>query len=163
MAMLAITAALEHFTAIFADDLLRNPEQVKDCPDDIRRLWIWHAMEETEHKGVAFDVLLRATAGWPAWRRYLLRFNVMIVTTIMFNMRIVKIALRLLKADGITGWSAWWRVVKFWFGPQGLMARSGRNYWSWYKPGFHPWSHDNRDLLTRWRPFFDQGAQAAAE
>src|SRR5437588_1242915 len=54
---LAATAALEHFTATLAELVLSNPE-VRDLfgHDEVRNLFLWHALEESEHKAVAFDV-----------------------------------------------------------------------------------------------------------
>ncbi len=53
---LAATAALEHITAILADGLLREPRHLAGAHPGMIRLWRWHALEETEHKAVAFDV-----------------------------------------------------------------------------------------------------------
>jgi hypothetical protein len=54
---LAATAALEHFTATLAELVLSKPE-VRDLfgHDEVRNLFLWHALEESEHKAVAFDV-----------------------------------------------------------------------------------------------------------
>src|SRR5512140_1325419 len=57
---LAPTAACEHFTALLAEEVLR--ERVRDHAHPlVRRLLSWHASEEIEHRAVAFDVL-RAVA-----------------------------------------------------------------------------------------------------
>lgn len=53
---LAVTAAAEHFTALLAEDALTDGFLVHADPE-IRRLLEWHAVEELEHKAVAFDVL----------------------------------------------------------------------------------------------------------
>jgi predicted metal-dependent hydrolase len=54
---LAATAALEHFTATLAELVLTKPE-VRELfgHDEVRNLFLWHALEESEHKAVAFDV-----------------------------------------------------------------------------------------------------------
>ena len=54
---LAATAALEHFTATLAELVLGSPD-VRDLfgHDEVRNLFLWHALEESEHKAVAFDV-----------------------------------------------------------------------------------------------------------
>jgi predicted metal-dependent hydrolase len=56
-AQLAITAALEHYTATLAEVLLGQPEarELLDT-EEIRSMLLWHALEESEHKAVAFDV-----------------------------------------------------------------------------------------------------------
>jgi len=54
---LAATAACEHFTAIMADNFLRQTEFFDNLDPTMRRLLLWHAAEEIEHKAVAFEVL----------------------------------------------------------------------------------------------------------
>ena len=151
MAMLAATIALEHFTAMLGDSLMRDRRTLDGTPDDVRRLWEWHALEETEHKAVAFDVFNVATANWPAWRRYMVRLQVMLITTLRFNMHIIYYASLLLQADGMSRAGGTWRAFWYLFGKPGFFRRGMRGYWSWYKPGFHPWQHDNRGLLEDWR------------
>jgi predicted metal-dependent hydrolase len=54
---LAATAALEHFTATLAELVLSNEEARGLFGDPaVRDLFLWHALEESEHKAVAFDV-----------------------------------------------------------------------------------------------------------
>src|SRR4051794_11845496 len=54
---LAATAALEHYTATLAEVVLRNPEarNLFGSPA-VTNMLLWHALEESEHKAVAFDV-----------------------------------------------------------------------------------------------------------
>jgi hypothetical protein len=53
---LSSTAALEHYTAIMAENALT--EGILDhAHPTMRALLLWHAAEEIEHKSVAFDVL----------------------------------------------------------------------------------------------------------
>ena len=54
---LLMTIALEHFTALMGDTLLRHPEQMAGSQPDYERMWRWHALEEVEHKAVAYDRL----------------------------------------------------------------------------------------------------------
>ena len=54
---LAVTAALEHYTATLAEVLLHDAAaRGKFNVDEVRNLFVWHAIEESEHKAVAFDV-----------------------------------------------------------------------------------------------------------
>ncbi len=56
-ANLAATAALEHFTATLAELVLTSEETRRLFGnDEVRNLFLWHALEESEHKAVAFDV-----------------------------------------------------------------------------------------------------------
>ena len=62
---LAATMALEHFTAILAHELLADPRHLAGADPATAALWRWHASEEIEHKGVAYDTWLHATRDWP--------------------------------------------------------------------------------------------------
>src|SRR6185437_16561598 len=54
---LAATAALEHFTATLAELVLSDEDVRRQMgADAVRDLFVWHALEESEHKAVAFDV-----------------------------------------------------------------------------------------------------------
>ena len=70
---LAITAALEHYTATMAEALLTKPEaQVLLGDNEVRNVLLWHALEESEHKAVAFDVY-RAVGGTERMRIWAMR------------------------------------------------------------------------------------------
>jgi hypothetical protein len=57
IASLAMTAALEHFTATLAELILSDPEARDLFGDEtVKAIFTWHALEEAEHKAVAFDV-----------------------------------------------------------------------------------------------------------
>jgi len=64
-----------------AHDLLEHPERSDGVDENFKQLWRWHAIEETEHKAVAFDVYQAVGGGY--FRRV---FNMLIVT-IMFCLR----------------------------------------------------------------------------
>ena len=44
----------------------------------------------------------------------------------------------------------------------GLFSKGWRTYISWYRPGFHPWDHDNRALIERWKQDFAVPTVASA-
>lgn len=157
-AMLCATIALEHMTAVFADAVLRDPSIVDAKRDEVRRLWIWHAMEEAEHKGVAYDLFLKVSEKWSPSQRYRARAISMIMATRMFLWNWSSIALWLMERRGVTGLDARWRLLKVWFGRKGLMRRSIGGYFAWFKAGFHPWDHDNRALIEKWRGAFEPAA-----
>ena len=55
------TAFMEHFTAVLAEELLRDDAELgADFRDEIHPeladLWLWHALEELEHKAVTYEV-----------------------------------------------------------------------------------------------------------
>nr|WP_314367986.1 metal-dependent hydrolase [uncultured Acinetobacter sp.] len=54
---LAATVVMEHFTATLARLLLTDPLIKQKTTQESRNLWEWHALEELEHKSVAFNAL----------------------------------------------------------------------------------------------------------
>ena len=144
---LATTVALEHYTAILAEQLLCDTEHQENIQDrEALKLWMWHALEENEHKTVAFDVYNQVGGG------YFTRVGTMLIGTLVFAVVVVSGHIRLLKADGqLTNWKANWRGLKFLWGWKGLFPRLGRQYFDFYRPGFHPSDHDTEALLESWR------------
>lgn len=161
MAMLVSTIALEHFTAMMADVHAENMSFFDGVSPEIERLWRWHAMEETEHKGVAFDVFMHATRHWSPLKRYMRRVIAMALITIMFTANITTYAARLLEADGYSRKDARKAVKNFVWRNPGIFSKGWRTYFSWYRPGFHPWDHDNRALIARWKQDFAVAAVAS--
>ena len=95
IAMLGVTIALEHFTAMMAEVTLEDGSVFDGTHEDILRLWQWHALEETEHKAVAFDVFQQVTAHWKPRQRYFLRLRVMMIVTLLFTSNISPLRLQI--------------------------------------------------------------------
>ena len=155
MAMLVSTIALEHFTAMMAEMHARHRDLFDDTAPGIEQLWRWHAMEETEHKAVAYDVFQEVTKGWSPWRRYFVRCRAMFFVTLMFTRNISRYAARLLEADGYEPKAALKAVKRFVWGDPGIFRRGWRTYFAWYRPGFHPWDQDDRAAFADWKAEFD--------
>jgi len=143
----AATMALEHFTAILAHQLLANPRHLEGAEPETADLWRWHAVEEIEHKGVAYDTWLHATRGWPRYKRWRVKAKVMLLVTRNFLVDRTAGALELMRQDGVTGLKAWWLLMTYlWVRP--AMFRKIAGAWlSYFLPGFHPWNVDDRHLL----------------
>ncbi len=146
---LAATMALEHFTAIIAHQLIANPRHLAGGDEQAVALWRWHAAEEIEHKGVAYDTWLHATRDWSRRKRWAIKSLVMLATTERFFMGRYMGMVELLRQDGITGWRAHRGILWYTLGRPG-MARKVLGAWlAFFLPGFHPWNHDDRKLIAR--------------
>jgi hypothetical protein len=148
IASLAATMALEHFTAILAHELLEDPRHLAGCDAESAALWRWHAVEEIEHKGVAYDTWLHATRSWPRGKRWKVKAKVMLLVTRNFLVDRTAGALELLRQDGITGPKAWARLFWFAFVGPGMMRKVFGAWASFFMPGFHPWNEDDRALIA---------------
>jgi predicted metal-dependent hydrolase len=146
---LAITCAIEHLTAVFADVVLRDPRVLRDADPEYAALWRWHLVEETEHKSVAFDVYRTVAPGTIGYMR---RVLVMWLISIQFFPYIVVHQATLLTHD-----DPFWplkihgRALRFFWWSPGLAAQGILSYLRYYLPDFHPWQHDNAELVAAWR------------
>jgi predicted metal-dependent hydrolase len=146
---LAATMALEHFTAIFAHDLLAHPGSLDGCEPGLAALWRWHAVEEIEHKAVAFDAFAMAAREIGPVRRYLLRVVTFLAVSVRFMTNRVIDTLDLLGQGGVRGRGAWLGMARFLLVRPGILRRVAPAWLSYLKPGFHPWDRDDRQLLAR--------------
>lgn len=146
---LAATMALEHFTAMLAHEFLKSPEHFAGAQGDTAELWRWHAIEEIEHKAVAFDTWVHATRDWSRWKRWKLKSLMMLIITKNFLGHRIGDMVHLMAQDGITGWKVKWRILAFLFVTPGVLRRIVSAWLSYFLPGFHPWNHDDRALITQ--------------
>jgi uncharacterized protein len=144
---LAVTMALEHYTAIIAQTVLSDDRHFKDADSESRDLWRWHAIEEIEHKGVAYDTWLHATRDWTRMRRWAIKSLMMLIVTFRFWPRRYTGMKILLRQDGIGGFSASARLLWFMFGKPGVIRKLIPAWLTYFLPGFHPWNHDDRALI----------------
>ena len=151
---LAVTIALEHFTAMFAHVFLTDPDAFFDPHGPQGAIWRWHAVEEIEHKGVAYDTYLHATRDWPRFRRWKVKALVMLMITERFIRHRSRDALDFMAQDGITGWKARARTAWYLFGKPGVLRRIFPAWLAYFLPGFHPWNRDDRALIDRYRDEF---------
>jgi predicted metal-dependent hydrolase len=147
VAQLAITVALEHFTAIMANCLLSDKDPLPGAPPEVLRLWQWHAIEELEHKAVAYDTFLVVTKKMSALKRWALRCQVMVLISAQFWYSNFERMADFFRQDGINTPRTWWRVfIYLWFKP-GMMRTIFLPYMSFFRPGFHPWDHNDGALV----------------
>ena len=146
---LAATIALEHYTAMMAHEFLSNPQHFQGATGDAVDMWRWHAIEEIEHKGVAYDTFLHATRGWSRWRRWKLKAIMMLVITKNFIGHRIRDTLDLLEQDGITGARVKLRLLAYLFARPGILRKIFPAWLSYFLPGFHPWNLDDRALIAQ--------------
>lgn len=155
----AHTAAVEHMTAIMAHSFMQHPETFEAADERMRALYVWHGVEEIEHKGVAFDVMQKiARVG------YLKRTLSMLYVSLVFPLHVFLIMRHMFKVDGVRGrFGVWMRGLWWLYAPRGIMTRLLPHYLAYYRPGFHPWSAGQMHSYARWREVFDgSGGDAIA-
>jgi hypothetical protein len=136
---LAGTSAAEHFTALFADAALR--EGLLDGADPrVRDLLLWHAVEEIEHKAVAYDVLQKVAPS------YVVRLAGLLLASTQLAFFWYHATRMLMAQDDFdparhAEEKAQLRASGF-LRPSRLLAGI-RDY---LRLDFHPWQHDNSEL-----------------
>jgi uncharacterized protein len=145
---LAFTAALEHYTATLAELLLTGDEaRTAVGGAGARDMLSWHALEESEHKAVAFDVY-KAVGGSETMRivvmyltdlLFLLETGIMGVISIAMDrdarrhpIKLLRSLARLPKSPFVS-----WRAVS-------ILAE-------YHRRGFHPNDRDTTQLIAKWR------------
>jgi predicted metal-dependent hydrolase len=145
---LAATMALEHWTAMMAHQFLENPQYFSGADPEIAAMWKWHAIEEIEHKGVAFDTWLHATREWGAFRRWRVRALTMAIVTWQFLAHRFTDALDLMEQDGLKRGKSRWKLALYLWGRPGILRRIVPDWLAFFRPSFHPWDVDDRHLIA---------------
>ena len=144
---LATTAALEHFTATLAELLLTSEEtRASFGHEEVKNLFVWHALEESEHKAVAFDVY-KAVGGTERMRR--VTMNVITAGFLAGMVLQVGISLAFDRATYKPG-----NLRKSWkkFCRSPVMQREVWDQLREYnRPDFHPDNRDTTALVEQWR------------
>ena len=152
---LAVTAALEHFTATMAE-LVMTDEEIRHAlgHDAVRNLFLWHALEESEHKAVAFDVY-RAVGGTERmriWTMKVVRIGFMLGSLVemvvslamdrkTYKPGVLRKSLARMRGTSLVSRKLWDQLREY------------------DRPGFHPDDHDTTALVEYWRAelFGEQG------
>ena len=148
---MAVTCALEHFTAIIANRLLTDTDIMNNLSDEMRPIWMWHAIEETEHKAVAFD-LYQNVPGSSYTERVVFQVLASVILAAVVAAFQVQFMYRDKQLFNLKSWA---------FGLNKLLGRNGvvsglwSEYLDFFKPGFHPWDHENSALVAYWRERLD--------
>ncbi len=157
---LAVTIALEHYTAMMAHDFLANPKHFAGAEAESANMWRWHAMEEIEHKGVAYDTFLHATRNWSRSKRWKLKSIMMLIVSKNFIANRWNDTLDLLAQDGLTGPKVKLQLAWYLIGSPGVLRRVFPAWCAFFLPGFHPWNHDDRALIGKTESEFPDAVMA---
>jgi predicted metal-dependent hydrolase len=143
---LASTLALEHFTAGLAEVLMKT-SYMDEADPAVRELWLWHSMEEMEHKSVAFDVYVQVGGD------YVMRKHIMRLALLILGKSVVKVTTRMLRQDKqLWRWKTLKSATRFFFGKTGFVRQYLPHHREFFRKDFHPWDADTRDLLEEWKP-----------
>lgn len=154
LSQLAITACLEHWTSGLSFVLLgsKGGQHMRDrSKEPYRSLWVWHALEELEHKKVAFDVYQAMGGG------YLRRTAMMLVVSPVFMARVAFVWWKFCRSRDLPIVKSSIDFLLFQLWSPGIISRFVPYWLTWFRPNFHPACSDKAEspVLEHWRAELD--------
>ena len=147
-ANVAFTAALEHYTATLAETLLGDEAARNEIGyPGVRYLLMWHALEESEHKAVAFDVfrtigggeVMRQVTMWITHMTFVLETGIWAAISLAGDSYARRHPVQVAKSA--------WRLRKSPF----TKPAPVKLLFQYHQPGFHPNDRDTHELIATWR------------
>lgn len=147
---LAFTMGAEHLISLLSDLNLKDELWFQGGDPKMAAIWRWHAIEEIEHKSVAYDVYHRLNGGY--WRKV---WGFVVVTSVIFGMWFHN-WWAMVKKDKLYFKPRFWgETLSFLFFKPGLFRKLCWPMLRYFSPWFHPWQHDNRHLISQWGDYFE--------
>lgn len=143
---LACTTMMEHFTAHLAEQWLTHEEFRNSSDAEMLKLWYWHALEELEHKSVAYDVF-EQVGGTLAERRLALG----LIVAIMAPPIVASWGVLLVKEGQLFNVRENARGLSALFGKGGFISGILKHMPTYLKSGFHPSQQQTQALENEWR------------
>ena len=150
---LSLMAGIEHFTAVLAEYMMNHEEVFFRSQDEKQRaIWMWHMLEESEHKDIAFDVfqelsnnyLLRIAGFFPALITILVLISAASFLVPFYRNPKNLISLR------------YWKEIPYNFRlifglKDGVYGSSFKHIFDYLRPDFHPNDHDTSEFLNYYK------------
>ncbi|MBA3981821.1 MAG: metal-dependent hydrolase [Alcanivorax sp.] len=144
---LAMTAAFEHFTATLGEAMLKEEtDMFREADPVMRALFLWHGVEEVEHKAVAYDLYQTAAGGG-----YLTRASALVVAMLMVHAVVAPVFINMLRLDGaLRKPGVVLRGLNRLYGRGGILTGMLPEFLAWFRPGFHPWQTGMPEKVAAW-------------
>ena len=107
---------------------------------------LYHAIEEIEHKAVAFDVFMSCVGDRKMLRR--VQKNAIATFTRLTTKYMI---IMLWRARIFPSWRDIKSFSKFMFLKGGMMPNLSGPFKEFFREDFHPWDHQNQGLVDQWK------------
>lgn len=144
--LLYIVVCIEHFTTVFAEFFLTNPELLDQMHPHFRRIWQWHSIEELEHSSIADEIIV-----WKNHNIFLKRLMMtLVISSVLYNILIGTVIL--LKTDKqLWKWKTFKDAFLFFCNlKNGFIIKSFFSFFKYIKPNHRPMNYDYTDLIARY-------------
>ena len=150
---LSLMAGIEHFTAVLAEYMMNHEEIFFRSQDEKQRaIWMWHMLEESEHKDIAFDVYqtlsnnyaLRIAGFFPALITILMLISAASILVPFYR-----------KPSNLVSLKYWKEIpynFRLIFGlKDGVYGSTLGHIFDYLRPDFHPNDHDTSEFLAYYK------------
>lgn len=150
---LSMMAGIEHFTAVLAEYMMKHEEVFENAIDEKQRaLWMWHMLEESEHKDIAYDVFEELSGD------YALRIAGFAVAAnvILFWVPLGGSLIPFFRQPTLVFKPSYWkdvaRSIKLLAGPDdGVFGSTMKHVLDYLRRDFHPNDHDTSEYLAYYK------------
>lgn len=144
----AMVVAGEHFVGELGNVMMSQPEVFGTTHKVMADIFIWHGMEECEHKAVAFDAYVEVYGkGFWSW---LTRVSAFFAASALVTYSLFMATGEFLKTTEGEG-RQWRKLLRYLYGRGGLFAGRAGAFLAFLKPSFHPWDFgSNKEVLERY-------------
>lgn len=150
---LSLMAGIEHFTAVLAEYMMNHEEIFFRSHDEKQRaIWMWHMLEESEHKDIAFDVFQTLSNNY--WLRIAGFFPALITILVLISVASTIVPFYR-KPSNLISWSYWKDIPHSFsliFGlKDGVYGSTVKHIFDYLRPDFHPNDHDTTEFLEYYK------------
>tara|TARA_R110002073_G_scaffold45053_2_gene124651 strand:- start:69572 stop:70501 length:930 start_codon:yes stop_codon:yes gene_type:complete len=150
---LSLMAGIEHFTAVLSEYMMKHEDIFFETKDEKQRaLWMWHMLEESEHKDIAYDVYQTLSGSYP------LRISgfALAAFTIMFLVPLGGSLIPVIRKPSNLFSLRYWKDVKnslaLLAGPKdGVYGSTINHILDYLRKDFHPNDHDTTAYLDYYK------------
>ncbi|MBV1883348.1 MAG: metal-dependent hydrolase [Pseudomonadales bacterium] len=150
--VLAATVAAEHLTASLGEFLVGSEDNMlTKAHPSIKAMYMWHGVEEVEHKAVAFDVYEQVAGGG--------YFTRALALAAIYPFALIPLTagtMAMMQVDGELNVKELRKGVSVMFGKNGIFRKTFPAVMSYYKPSFHPWQSGYPANYHDWKAAYEE-------
>lgn len=151
---LSMMAGIEHFTAVLAEFMMKHEANFFESSDEQQRaLWMWHMLEESEHKDIAYDVYQTLNGSYPLRTAGFAIALITIVVLVPFAATLIPVIRKPTHLVSLSYWRDVKRSAGLLFGTSdGVYGSTMKHIFDYLRPDFHPNDHDT----TAWLAYYKE-------
>ncbi len=150
---LSLMAGIEHFTAVLAEFMMKHEEVFFISQDEKQRaLWMWHMLEESEHKDIAYDVFQTLSGNYSLRISGFVLAFITILLLVPLGGALIPVIRKPSNLISPRYWKDVARSIGLILGPRdGVYGSTMKHILDYLRPSFHPNDHDTSAYLAYYK------------